>query len=748
MKVLGYSDRISVAPGESIRFHVSCDGPKTFRADIVRVICGDENPAGPGYKEELVPSPANRRYPGRKQDTLAGSYGLVPHGPVLSGLSSFTVQAMVWPTTPLKGEQTLIALWSARENHGFRLMLDETGALALRLGDGAGGVETVATGVPLDEREWYVIAASYDATSGRVRVRQEALVRRAFTEPVAAAERRVRLRLDDLGAAPLMFAAHARGLRHGRLRTTGHYNGKIDAPRLANRALDAAEITALQHGRLATDLRNAVVGAWDFSRDISSERLSDTSGNGLHGATVNLPARAMTGHNWDRSEMCWTHAPDQYGAIHFHDDDLYDAGWEPSFELTIPRTMKSGCYAARLRAGGDEDYVPFYVRPPRGTATAKIAYLASTASYMAYGNYLFVFDFPAVELLTDRVLTIYIWEIYLKAHSELAGSMYECHTDGSGICYSSRLRPLINHRPKAKLSLAATGSELWGYNADTHLTDWLEAQGFDFDVITDEDLEAEGVALLKPYRAVLTGTHPEYVSAGMWDAIHTYTDQGGRLMYMGGNGFYWHIAYHPTLPGVIEVRRTEGSTRAWKADPGEDYHSFTGQYGGLLRHQGRTPNILTGAGFTAQGFDFSIGYRRTEASFDPRIAWAFDGIAADETIGDFGLIGNGAAGLEVDCADYALGTPSHALIVARADDLSDTFMLVPEQSLVPMPDQLGTMHDQIRADLVFHETPNGGAAFAFSSMAWCGSLAHNNYDNNVSRLTGNVLRRFASDEPF
>jgi N,N-dimethylformamidase len=73
MKVLGYSDRISVAPGETIRFHISCEGPKTFRADIVRVICGDENPAGPGYKEELVPSVANRRYPGRKQDTLAGS---------------------------------------------------------------------------------------------------------------------------------------------------------------------------------------------------------------------------------------------------------------------------------------------------------------------------------------------------------------------------------------------------------------------------------------------------------------------------------------------------------------------------------------------------------------------------------------------------------------------------------------------------------------------------------------------------
>jgi len=29
-----------------------------------------------------------------------------------------------------------------------------------------------------------------------------------------------------------------------------------------------------------------------------------------------------------------------------------------------------------------------------------------------------------------------------------------------------------------------------------------------------------------------------------------------------------------------------------------------------------------------------------------------------------------------------------------------------------------------------------------------GSLAHNGYDNNVSRMTGNVLRRFVDPAPF
>jgi N,N-dimethylformamidase len=52
------------------------------------------------------------------------------------------------------------------------------------------------------------------------------------------------------------------------------------------------------------------------------------------------------------------------------------------------------------------------------------------------------------------------------------------------------------------------------------------------------------------------------------------------------------------------------------------------------------------------------------------------------------------------------------------------------------------------ADIVFYECPNGGAVFSVGSIAWAASLAHNEYVNNVSRMTANVLRRFADDAPF
>ena len=37
---------------------------------------------------------------------------------------------------------------------------------------------------------------------------------------------------------------------------------------------------------------------------------------------------------------------------------------------------------------------------------------------------------------------------YLAEHRELGLSLYDSHSDGSGCCYSSRLRPILNMRPK------------------------------------------------------------------------------------------------------------------------------------------------------------------------------------------------------------------------------------------------------------------------------------------------------------
>ena len=109
----------------------------------------------------------------------------------------------------------------------------------------------------------------------------------------------------------------------------------------------------------------------------------------------------------------------------------------------------------------------------------------------------------------------------------------------------------------------------------------------------------------------------------------------------------------------------------------------------------------------------------------------------------------GAAGIEIDRAEPALGTPAHALVVASSAGLhSDMFRADIEELLGNDFKSSGTNCATVRADMVFFETAAGGGVFSTGSIAWCGSLSHNRYDNNVSRITDNVLRRFADAAPL
>jgi N,N-dimethylformamidase len=235
----------------------------------------------------------------------------------------------------------------------------------------------------------------------------------------------------------------------------------------------------------------------------------------------------------------------------------------------------------------------------------------------------------------------------------------------------------------------------------------------------------------------------------MHTAMRGYLEDGGRLMYLGGNGFYWVTSIDPTRPHVIELRRGVSGTRAWENLPGELHHSTTGEFGGLWRLRGQSPQRVVGVGFAAQGWGGASGYVQQPASRDTRAAFIFEGIAPDEVIGDFGMALGGAAGDELDRFDLRLGSPTHALVLATsAGRHTDYYQVTSEDVPITMPGQGGTESPRVRADMVFFETPNGGAVFSVGSINWLSSLPWNHFDNNVSRVTENVLRRFTDPQPF
>jgi N,N-dimethylformamidase len=731
--VVGYASAWSVAPGDPLEVKVSTYGVARYRADLVRVICGDDDPDRGIYREEEIPAPFAGEHPGRTQIMAAGSYVTVPGGESVRSLSTFTVQAWIFPTTPDAGEQALVALWDPRTSIGFALHIDASGALALRLGE-----TVLSTGTPLAPRRWHLVAASYDAESGALHVSQQSFGSPFEASSSASATGSTRSGLVGGGDAVLTMAALP--VADGRAApVASHFNGKIDRPRLSARVLSSAEIASLAWDAAPHEREPELVGAWDFSRDIGTDRITDLGPKGLHGHTVNLPSRGVKGFNWSGAEQSWRHAPQEYGAIQFHDDDHYDAGWDTDFVYVVPASLRSGVYAVRLRAGDDEWYVTFFVRPPRGTATSKLAFLASTATYMAYANYRWQMHNRYAEVSESFWTTLDRGDAFLQEHPEFGLSTYDAHWDGTEVRYASRLRPVLNMAPK---------TPLWSFNPDTHILGWLEQCGIDYDVITDEDLHREGAPLLQRYRAVVTGTHPEYYTTPMWEGLRSYIAQGGRLAYLGGNGFIWRCAFSDERPGVLELRRAEDGIRYRDEEPGEYYLEFTGEYGGLWRRLGTSPQAMVGVGTVAVGFDVSGWYRRTAASLDPRAVFIFDGIGANERIGDFGILGGGASGSEIDAVDPLLGTPPHTLVVASSEGHSANTYLVPDETGFHHSAMDGAQNPRVRADMTFFETPGGGAVFSVGSIAWGASLPHNGYDNNVARLSENVLRRFLAQEPF
>jgi len=215
-------------------------------------------------------------------------------------------------------------------------------------------------------------------------------------------------------------------------------------------------------------------------------------------------------------------------------------------------------------------------------------------------------------------------------------------------------------------------------------------------------------------------------------------------LHLGGNGFYWRVAFSDDWPGAMELRRAEDGVRNWQTGPGESYHAWGGEYGGMWRRQGRAPNEICGIGFAAQGFDKATYFVRDPAVDSSRAAWILDGVP-DERIGTSGL-GGGAAGQELDRYDVRLGSPEHAVMLASATTFGPDMLRTKEEFEgsvhFPTPDPM------VRADMVFYETPNGGAVFSVGSISWFGALARDGYDNDIARITANVVRRFADPEPF
>ena len=752
-QLLGYSNKLTLRAAETVEFKVSSEKNTPYTAQLVRLVNGHIHSKKNNYKEVEIADLVNKKYPGRYQPINPGSCVVVEDAQPFDTLDELTLTFSFMPTTPILGKQHLISRWNEITKQGWSIHLNDKGQLAFTSADSKGSSTVPIPTQPLDSKLWYTAALrvswitntiTLSCTSLAVAQNQIGLVDEAITTQGITGFPEVE--------CPLMMAAAFGGHdTSGRPIPKGCFNGRLEAPVVYRGLLSDAELACVASGARPTALAYRLMADWDFSDDISTDQIKDRSANRLNGYTHNLPLRAVKSSHWDGAEMNWKHAPEQYGAIHFHSDDLYDCGWLTDITYRLPDDIRSGIYALRLRQEGSEDapephceeYIPFFVAAPKNKPQSKLAFIVPTYSYLAYSNWHYaeiqakVNDLSAEELVENSNMEPDFREYtqFINEHYDVGLSTYDHHSDGSPVHFSSWLRPLLNIRPK---------SAQWALCADLLFTDWLEAKGYSYDIITDDLLQEEGVSLLKNYDVVMSGNHPEYTSTEQLDAIASYTSQGGRFMYMGANGYYWRIAVNNTLPGVIEVRRGRYGSGTWQSEVGETHLAFTGENAGIWRENGRPAQQLFGVGTIAMCG--ASHYRITPEARESRAAFILEGVD-DEIIGDFGILGGGAAGMEIDQTSAKHGTPSHTVVLARSENHGPGGVYVIEEMEMCNP-LIEHYRPLMYAEVVFFETPSGGAVFAVGSMNWFGSLGHNNYDNNISAMTANVINRFLNPEPF
>lgn len=339
---------------------------------------------------------------------------------------------------------------------------------------------------------------------------------------------------------------------------------------------------------------------------------------------------------------------------------------------------------------------PWIVAPAR--PTAPLAVLASNISWNAYNsfggrsNYIHPDALPLTPTVNSRQdLKRYQQEDFLSwdapAYAPLS---FDRPEPFNHIDFDEQITDPIQGRQACHLA-----------PAEWRLLGWLEQQGLPYDLYAETQLH-DGTLDLSAYRALVLSVHPEYWTRRMVDRVKQWVfHEGGRLLYLGGNGLNCEVQIDGSAMTVHNGRIR-----------GLDVAGIGGESRFALRHESEAS--LLGVVFTPTGIMTGAPYRVVDADH-----WAFDhtGLKTGDHFGEKSLhmrCPGGASGHETD--KLSPSSPAGARLLAK-----------------------GLNPDDGGAHLVHFDTPRGGGVFSVGSINWVSSLP---VDDHVAQITENALRRF------
>ena len=371
---------------------------------------------------------------------------------------------------------------------------------------------------------------------------------------------------------------------------------------------------------------------------------------------------------------------------------------------------RSGLYYVHAETDAGEFYAfPWVVAP--AAPEADVAVMASTNTWNAYNtfggrsNYVNSRGLPPQPTVNARLELLRYsareHNEYAFADAEYVPLSFERPEIGNCVPRDAEVTDPIEGR----LACAMAPSE-W------RLLAWLEREGYAYDLYADYQLHA-GDMDLDAYRVLILSVHPEYWSRQMYERVKAWvTRKAGKLMYLAGNGLNCEVELLDE--GRMRVRTQQvltpdGTEITDAADPSRRYES-------RFHRNVESEATLLGVVYSDPGMMTGAPYRVLNQAH-----WVFAGTG----LRDGDLFGSnslhercpgGASGHETD--KMSASTPPDTVLLAR-----------------------GLNPDDGGAEMVIRELAGGGAVFSAGSITYAASLL---VDEPLSRVTANVLRRFAS----
>ena len=370
--------------------------------------------------------------------------------------------------------------------------------------------------------------------------------------------------------------------------------------------------------------------------------------------------------------------------------------WDNGFGVhrqIVTAPEKSGLYYFHARRESGEFFsFPLVVAPPKPRAA--IAVMASTNTWNAYNafggrsNYIMaarMIDEPIVNSKAD--LPRYKLADYgeWKSSPDFAPLSFDRPEPYNHVPENVQCTDPIEGRQACHLA-----------PAEWRLLGWLEQQGFPYDLYADYQLHS-GLLNLNAYRILILNTHPEYWSDEMYRRVKRWVfEEGGRLMYLGGNGLNCKIEF---LEGGDRMR----CHNQWPDGFESRFHAHVESEANLLGVVYTDPGAMTVAPYEVLEPDH----------------WIFAGtwLKRGDLFGTRTLharYGHGGSGHETD--KISPNSPKNVTLLAKGKNPED-----------------GGAH------LVYFETRSGGAVFSAGSITYPTALL---CDEPTAQITRNVLDRF------